>query len=253
MGYMARKAAAVLALVAGFNATRKSQQVATKTAFGSFTLATGAYTVSLAGVTAQSTVVLTLVTPGGTMGNGYKVVPSAGQFIVTAIDASGSLVNTDTSAFNYRVDTPLFHADATPQTSTGDASEPATTALAASSATATNLATSIALANELRQVYTQHIADAVGHLVADDSNALEEPIADDLTTVEALANDIKAKFNAHLTESGVHVHDDAVNTVSTTDASDQSTANALLNALKTAINAHLASAPTGGSVTLVGP
>lgn len=241
-----------LALTSAHNSTRRAAQVAVAAAFGSTTLVTGTKTVTVAGMTSLSTVVLTKTAhvgaPGGSQ---YKVVPSAGQFIVTAIDTSGATVAADLSSFNYKVETPLYHADASAAAMSGDAMNPASVLLSVSAATASDLPTSITLANQLRQVAIQMVGDATAHLVADATNVVSAAIASDLATTQTLLNDVKAKFNAHLLQAGVHVNNDTTNTVATANATDLASSQTLANALKTAINAHLASAPTGDSVALL--
>lgn len=60
-------------------------------------------------ISASSKIFLQVVTPGGTMGTHYKLTgvttgaPGVGAFTVTAVDTSGSLVNTDTSTLNYTI------------------------------------------------------------------------------------------------------------------------------------------------------
>lgn len=77
---------------------------------GSATLVAGVKTVNTdITITASSKVYLQLVTPGGTMGAHHKVGtlvvggPGTGAFTITAVDASGTLVNTDTSVFNFLI------------------------------------------------------------------------------------------------------------------------------------------------------
>jgi hypothetical protein len=253
MPIMTRKGNLPTAIAIAHNNMRKSANVATTVAFGQTTLVTGTKTVSQAGITSLSVITLTLTAHGGTAGARYKVVPSAGQFIVTAVDAAGATVATDTSSFNWVSETPQFHMDQSAGAESGDWGDGTTTALSVTAATAVDLATSITLANNIRQVLLQHMPDAVAHPTADTTNTVATAVATDLTSVEALLNACKTAYNAHLTQATVHFLNDTIDNVATANATDQTTSNALANALKTAINAHMASAAIGDSVVFVGP
>lgn len=63
----------------------------------SVTLVGGTGTISDANVTTNSKAVAQLVTPGGTLGVGYKVVCTAGTVTVTSVIAAGTINATDTS------------------------------------------------------------------------------------------------------------------------------------------------------------
>lgn len=249
MGKNIRKTSVHRTVVDSINSTRRAAQICVIAAFGATTLVAGTKTVTVTGMTALSTVVLTKTAhvgaPGGVQ---YKVVPSTGQFIVTATDASGATVAADLSTFNFKVETPTYHADQTPaSTAIGGT----TTQLSVTAAAATDLPTSIALANNMRQVLNLMIADGVAHLVVDATNVVSAALATDLTTAQTLLNAEKTAFNAHLTQAGVHFINDTVNTVATANATDQSSANALAIALKAAINLHIASAAGGDGLTLL--
>lgn len=76
---------------------------------GTVTLAAGTATVNT-GITvmAGSVLFFNAKTPGGTMGAHYKFStvaggPGTGSFTVTAVDTSGSLVNTDTTVLAYQI------------------------------------------------------------------------------------------------------------------------------------------------------
>ncbi len=127
-----------------------------------------------------------------------------------------------------------------------DASERTVTA-----ANASNLATSLALVNDLTQVYSFHAADTLGHKAAGNALAATTPCT---TLAQAItrANDIKAKFNLHGASTAQHYTADETNVTAATNASDQSSLNTLLNELKGDINAHMASAPASPSLRLVG-
>lgn len=68
---------------------------------GKATLTTGTVTVSVPGMTAKSAVHVTPHTPGGTMGAHHKAVSGTDNFVITAVDASGATVATDTSTLQY--------------------------------------------------------------------------------------------------------------------------------------------------------
>lgn len=121
------------------------------------------------------------------------------------------------------------------------------------SANATDLPTSLALVNELAQVYTNHIKDTLSHVIADTNTLITTVAPVDLATAITMANDIKAKYNLHRAVSTT-VHPggaDSTNTIATANATDLTTLMALLNASKTALNAHIASGPTVKSMRLV--
>lgn len=130
-----------------------------------------------------------------------------------------------------------------------DASERTVSFSALSGSGSTNEAAAIAAANQLRAVYVFHLADTVGHKVADSPPSLTA--ATDLATAYVLANAIKADYNAHRASTTYHYTADSTNAISSADASDLASLQTLLNEAKTDLNAHMASAPTGSVVRLV--
>jgi hypothetical protein len=65
-------------------------------------MASGVVTTANTSVTANTRVLATRKTPGGTMGLGYRVSVSAGvSFTITAVDAANATVTTDTSTWDY--------------------------------------------------------------------------------------------------------------------------------------------------------
>lgn len=257
MGFQARKEtdAVAFAVAPALNDTRKGTAMAQQVVFGTVTLVSGVGTVTGRGVLANAFVDLTLITPGGTVAGIYKVtgIGTSGGFTVTAISGAGATQTTDTSTLQYMVTNPLFHGDQTPQFTSGDYLSPIANLLTVTAATAVDLPTSITLANQIRQVLNQMMADSVAHLVADTTNPVSAAVAVDLPSVETLLNACKTSFNAHLTQANVHINNDTNNNVATANATDLPSSEALANALKTAINAHLGSAPAGESVTLLNP
>lgn len=253
MGLLARRQvdAAAFAAAAGLNDTRKGTALAWNVRRGSITLVSGAATITDASFNAGTTVSLYVVTPGGTMGAQYKQSVSGTTATVQAISLAGANVTTDTSTLTYVAETPVFHADQSPLGAAADAKQPSATFLTVSAANATDLPTSIALANNIRQVLNQHMADSVSHVVIDATNPVTTAVASDLATTEALLNASKTAFNAHIALAAAHVFVDAINTVATANATDLASSETLANAMKAAINLHLGSAPPGESVTII--
>ena len=69
---------------------------------GTVTLVAGVAQIANTGVHSGTLVLLTLKTPGGTLGTHYSYTLSAGVSItITAVDTSGSTVTTDTSVISY--------------------------------------------------------------------------------------------------------------------------------------------------------
>ncbi len=243
--------AIALALVKAHNDSRQAVG-GSITAWGAVTLVLGTKTVTQAGLTASSMVTVTKTAHvGGPGGSQLTIVPSAGQFIITAVDTSGSVVVADLSTFNWKAETPVFHADQTSSGPSGDYQQPAVANLTVTAAAATDLPTSITLANQMRQVLNQSMADTTAHLAADVTNPITAAVCVDLATANTLANAIKTALNAHIALAASHLNVDTANTNSTTAATTLGTLQTLLNALKTNVNAHLASAPTGESVALI--
>lgn len=255
MSIQARKTTEDVAFAAAqaHNDTRKGSAGAWTVRRGSVTLVSGAATITDASFNADTRVSYYLITPGGTLGVMLKQSVSNTTVTLQSVSSTGTNVTTDTSTYAYVAETPCFHADQTSSTNSPDPVNPSATFLTVTASNAADLPTSIALANNIRQVLNQMMADSTSHLVADTTNPVTTAIAVDLTTTEALLNACKTAFNAHLTQSGVHVFNDDLNNVSTTNATDLPSSETLANALKTAINAHLASAPVGESVTMVQP
>jgi len=142
------------------------------------------------------------------------------------------------------------HADITSRT-TGEPANPGTTALTITSANASDLPTVITLANEAKDLFAVHAADAVAHEAADTANAIAAADASDQSTSNTLLNELKADYNLHLAQSGVHFTNDTTNAISAANASDLATSITLANALKTAWNAHVAFALSAPSVKIV--
>jgi hypothetical protein len=257
MSIQARKTPLDVAFAAAqaHNDTRKGKSVCLGFATGSVTLASGTAAVTSQGIPANAIVTLMLTAPGGTLGAAWKVtgVGTSGGFTVTSVSSTGTTNTSDTSTLTWTAEWPLFHADQTPATNASDPFNPSASTLAVTATNATDLPSSITLANQIRQVLNQHMADSVSHVSADGTNPVSTAVAVDLTSVEALLNACKTAFNAHLTQSGVHVFNDGINTVSTSNATHLASSEALANALKTAINAHMGAAPTGESVAMVAP
>lgn len=255
MGMLARKIAdfVAFAVAQALSDTRKSPCVTWVVRKGSITLVNGAATITDASFNAGTLVSLYMVTPGGTLGVIYKQSVAGTTVTVQSISSTGTNVTTDTSTLSYVAETPVFHGDQTPGTVSGDPENPAATYLTVSAANGTDLPSTITLANQIRQVLNQHMADSVAHVNADTTNPVVAAVAVDLPSVETLLNACKTSFNAHLAQANVHVFNDGANTVATANASDLPTSEALANALKTAINAHMAAAPVGESVTIVAP
>lgn len=135
----------------------------------------------------------------------------------------------------------------------GDFRDPAATTLSVLSANATDAATLLTLTNEIKVVYSRHIADAVAHDLADATNVVTNADATNTATAVTLLNEIKGDHNTHLTEAGVHPNDDNTNDVTNANATDEATAITLANEIKADVNAHIASAPDGTAVELVTP
>ena len=245
------------AVVRGLNDSRKHPAFCRGYASGSLTLVSGTLAVTAQGIPSNAIVRSSITAPGGTMGAAYKFtgIGTSGGFTVTAIGSTGSTVTTDTSTLAWEATWPVFHADQTPQygaaATSGSPPLPNFVNLTVTAAAATTLPTTITLANQIRQVLNQHMADAVAHSAADTTNPVTAAVAVDQTTVDTLLNACATAFNAHLTQSGVHINSDTVNTDSSTTASNLSTSETMANNLKAEINLHVASAPPGESVTVI--
>lgn len=78
---------------------------------------------------------------------------------------------------------------------------------------ATNLPTLIALLNQEKAKYLDHISNTGGvfHNLADSTNTIVAADATDLVSCSILAHELKLKYNLHLSQKGAHGHDDTVN------------------------------------------
>lgn len=105
-----------------------------------------------------------------------------------------------------------------------------------------NEANLVALANDIRQQYIDHIANTGGvwHTAADATNQVAHAAATTTATAITLLNELRTDYAAHriLTAGTVHAFADSVNVVSVSAATDGFTAVTLANALKVAFNGH---------------
>jgi hypothetical protein len=141
-----------------------------------------------------------------------------------------------------------FHASRTVAYAEGDFRDPTVNFLAVASANATDEPTLVTLCKELRVAYAKHLADRVGHKVADATNVVAAAEPTVLAGCITLLNELKADYNAHRASTTFHYTADATNTITSVDATDQTSANTLANELKTDFNAHLAGALAGFSI-----
>lgn len=118
-----------------------------------------------------------------------------------------------------------------------------------SAANASDLASSLALCNQILDVYKFHMADTLAHKVSGVALA-SYAYAADLATAQTRANDVKAKLDVHRASTTYHYTTDA-GTIVAANATDQSSLNTLLNEIKGDLNAHMASAPASKSLRLV--
>ena len=146
-----------------------------------------------------------------------------------------------------------FHYDISGSDVTGDVRDPVQQDLQVAAAAAADLATLLTLSNELLIVYTQHIADAHVHDMADTSNEIAAPAATDLTTAQTLLNEIKTDYNLHLAQASVHPNDDITNDITSANATNQATAETLANEAKADLNAHIVAALVGQGIELIAP
>lgn len=109
----------------------------------------------------------------------------------------------------------------------------------------------LTLCADIKSVYETHLADAVGHKVADTAPALTA--ATNLATAQTLLNAIKSDYNTHRASTTYHYTADSTNTISSADATDQASADTLANELKTDLNAHILAAFTTRSLKVVAP
>lgn len=75
----------------------------TLTNAGSATLVSGTTTVSISGLTSSNLAVVSIKTPGGTLGAAYKAVCTTNTLTITAITTAGVTVITDTSTLTYAI------------------------------------------------------------------------------------------------------------------------------------------------------
>lgn len=77
------------------------------TTIGTATLSSGTATVSTTAVKTGAIIMLTLNTPGGTLGVAYSApvgsIVNATSFVINAVDATGAVLTTDTSTINWTV------------------------------------------------------------------------------------------------------------------------------------------------------
>lgn len=71
------------------------------TQVGRTTLIAGTITLVILGVTANTKAYPSIVTPGGTLGSGYKMACSANQLIITSVVAAGTIQALDTSILDF--------------------------------------------------------------------------------------------------------------------------------------------------------
>ncbi|GAC1576973.1 MAG: hypothetical protein NVS3B7_10110 [Candidatus Elarobacter sp.] len=218
---------------------------------GTATLVAGTVTVSGAtSLAAGSLVLLSVRTVGGTVG--FLSAPSA-SFVAGTSFVINSSSATDTSVVSWMIVNPRVHAAVTAASVSADFRKPVATAATLVSATAVDLPTCLTLAGEATIKYAAHIADVVGHKVADVTNTLANAAPVDLPSLITWVNDWKAKQNAHVVSTTYHYNADSANVVATANATILSDSITLINAMATAYNAHIASAPAGASVKLIGP
>lgn len=144
-----------------------------------------------------------------------------------------------------------FHASRTVDTVGGDFRKPVVSFLAVDAANATNADTLLTLVKELRVTFIKHLADDVGHKVADTSSVAAEPT--DTDSCVTWLNAAKATYNTHRASTTYHYNADATNAVSSSDATDEASAITLANEMKTDLNAHMAGALAGFSIDVGAP
>lgn len=122
--------------------------------------------------------------------------------------------------------------------------------------TATDLPSSVALVNDFRSSYLQHLVQPRIHLADDVENGDLPDEASDLSSAIELANAGKAAFNSHggavIREvQKVHSTDDAVNVVTAPDATDLTSLIALLNEMVADYDAHRTQSGVHGSTLFI--
>lgn len=88
-------------MAVGENQTLAAARAGLGIVAGSNTLVLGTFTVSNALITSNSVVTINPISPLGTLGVGYKAVCSAGQCVVTAFIAAGTIQVLDVSILQY--------------------------------------------------------------------------------------------------------------------------------------------------------
>lgn len=96
----------------------------------------------------------------------------------------------------------------------------------------------INLANDLRESYIGHIANALVHITPDISNVVSSPACTDLPSAILLINNIKAAFDSHAVDSAYHL-DTVLTWIESPDATDLDSAVILISELKKDFNDHL--------------
>lgn len=148
----------------------------------------------------------------------------------------------------------FFHADATALKPTGSFQDPLTfgvTAFSVASASASNAATLLTRTLELKALYARHVADKIGHKVADTANVVSAATPTDTTTCITFLNELKADYNTHRASTTYHYNADSTNTITSADATDEASAITLCNEIATDLVAHVVSAPGGYSIEVV--
>ena len=143
-----------------------------------------------------------------------------------------------------------FHADTTPELTSGSFKDPSATTAAVSTTNASSEATLITLCKDIRAIGLLHLRDAVAHKVADTSSVSAEPTA--TASCITFLNAFKATYNTHRASTTYHYNADATNTVTSADATDEASAITLANEIKTDLNAHIAGALGGHGVRIDG-
>lgn len=116
------------------------------------------------------------------------------------------------------------------------------------------LATLRLLCIDIYAVYLAHLADAVGHKVADTAPVLTAPTTSStLGALETFLNAVKADLNTHEGSTTYHYTADATNTVSSADADDQAKSDTLATEIKADLNAHILAAFSTRSLKIVAP
>ena len=170
-------------------------------------------------------------------------VPKFGRVAAFAIVTQFNLLKRELAAAASK-----FHADITSKTPTSyDPDAPTATSDQVTAADGDGTpAKTIALANDIMNVYLRHLADAYAHKLADPPPALTT--ATDLTSAQTLLNAIKADLNTHRASTTYHYTADATNAVTSPDATNQASADTLANEMKGDLNAHI----TGAVSTQIG-